>query len=335
MREVPVITAGATHIDWVGADGSPHGSIAQRLLNSGFNVNTLRTNTVLQKDEWLQLDTALLEVARQRLTGVNDLMSRGLRYGLQNALGVTRLEWERVSDMTAASVDMSGLTESENDRVVYDLVGMPIPIIHKDFHINIRALMASRNRGEGVDVTQVSLAGRLVAEKIEDLLFNGGFQASTLSQVYGYTTAPNRNTGTSGAWATPGTAGSVFLADTIAMIAALTADRMFGPYVMYVPAAVYINMLNDFKAETGLSILQRLLQIPQIADIRPSDNLTGKNILLVQMTRDVVDMVDGIQPMVIQWETMGGMMLNFKVLAIMVPRIKADQDLNSGIAHFS
>ena len=125
------------------------------------------------------------------------------------------------------------------------------------------------------------------------------------------------------------------MTNTISLISALHADKMFGPYVMYVSPTIYINMLNDFKLETDGSILQRLLDIPMIEAIKPSDNLIGNKIVLVQMTRDVVDMVDGIQPTVIQWESHGGMMLNFKVMAIMVPRIKVDQEGNSGIAYGS
>ncbi len=330
------VRSGGLQVDYIMPNGQGVGSLANMILSGKLNVNALRTCDTLRKDEWIKLDETLVEVGRQRLIGVGDLMSRGLRYGLSNALGTTRLEWERVSDMTPASVDMSGLTESENDRVVFDLVGMPIPIIHKDFHINARALAASRNRGESLDTTQVSIAARLVAEKIEDLLFNGGFSAGTTQgQIYGYTNVPNRSTGSvTATWVS--TTGANILADVLEMIGLANDDHMYGPFVIYVSNAAFINMLNDFKAETGDSILTRLKQIPQILDIRPSDNLTGTTVLMVQMTRDVVDMVDGIQPTVVQWETKGGMQLNFKVMAILVPRVKpGDYDSQSGIVHYS
>lgn len=334
-----IVRPGGLQVDYVVNQGGGFqgvGPLAQMILNGNFNVQQLRPNNSLQKDEWIKLDEALVEVARQRLIGVGDLMSRGLRYGLPNALGITRLEWERVSDMTPAAVDMSGLTESENDRVDFDLVGMPIPIIHKDFHINARALAASRNRGESLDTTQVTIAGRLVSEKIEDLLFNGGFSAGTTQgQVYGYTNAVNRNTGSvTASWVT--TTGANILADVLEMIGIANGDHFYGPFVLYVPLPAYINMMNDFKAETGETILERLLKIPVIADVRPSENLATTNVVMVQMTRDVVDMVDGIQPTVIQWESKGGMQINFKVMAIMVPRVRpGDYSTQSGIVHYS
>ncbi len=75
--------------------------------------------------------------------------------------------------------------------------------------------------------------------------------------------------------------------------------------------------------------------------VKPSAMLTGTNVVLVQMTSDVVDVIDGIQPTTVQWQTEGGFQTKFKVLAIMVPRVKATQtDPNggspqSGVAHFS
>src|SRR5690606_33206914 len=83
------------------------GSVAARMLQSGFNVNALRTNGTLRKDEWIQYDTAVVEVARKRLGAVADLLNAGLRYNLANALGTTRVEWETVSDMDPADITMS------------------------------------------------------------------------------------------------------------------------------------------------------------------------------------------------------------------------------------
>src|SRR5688500_7844460 len=80
------------------------GMVAQRLMNGGFNINVLRTNDTLRKDEWKLYDTALVTVARKRLIGVGDLLSRGLVMRINNALGITRIEWETVNEMTPADI---------------------------------------------------------------------------------------------------------------------------------------------------------------------------------------------------------------------------------------
>ena len=321
--------------DVISGDGmSAHGSIAARLLSSGFNVNSLRTNAVLRKEEWELLDAAIIEVARERLIGVGDLLNAGLRFDIPNGLGTTRLEWETVSDMSPAEQNMSGVSEGEEDRVLYGLQGIPLPITHKDFRINIRTLEASRTRGLPLDTTQAQIAGRLVAEFIENTLFNGGFAAGVEGTVEGYLTATNRNLGTITAdWATA--TGAQIVTDVLASITTLQADHMYGPYIIYVPYDAHVAMQDDFKAESDKTIMSRVLEIDGISAVRPSVKMPAASALFVQMTSDVVDMVVGMQPTNIQWETMGGMVQHFKVMSIMVPRVKNDFTLQSGILHLS
>ncbi len=316
-----------------------HGSVAQRLLQSNFSVNSLRTNAVLRKEEWLLFDTAVIEVARQRLRLVGDLLTAGLRFDVSNPLGTTIIEWEKVSDMTAADVSMSGVTPGERDRPVFNLDSVPLPIIHKDFSINIRALEASRRIGETLDVTAARLATRLVSEKIEDILVNGFTLTVGTATIFGYTTAPNRNTGSLPLdWADGATTGELILTDVISMINAAIADNMYGPYVLYVPKTYFVKMGEDFKTNSDRTIMERILALPDISALRPSDNLgdgASGEVLLVQMTSDVVDMVNGMQPTPLQWEGEGGMIVNFKIMALMVPRMKSDNATQSGIMHFS
>jgi uncharacterized linocin/CFP29 family protein len=324
-------------IDVVQSTGSgihASGNVAQRLLASNFNVNALRTQDILRKDEWIKFDNTVVSVARSRLVAVADLIERGLTYPIENALGITKIEWERTGDLGPAIVSMNGLTQGQNDRLEFDLQSVPVPIIHKDFHINIRTLEASRRGGQPLDVQQAQVAARIVSEAIETLLFDGSNITGSSSKIYGYTTEPNRITGsTTGSWATE--SGANILSDLMAMVGAAHADNMYGPYMLYVSPAALVNLADDYKAESDKTIMQRLLDVPGVLGIRSTTNLTNDEAVLVQMTSDVVDIVDGIQPTVIMWETHGGMLLNFKVMAIMVPRVKSDTAGQSGVVHYS
>lgn len=314
-----------------------HGGTAVRLLNSGFDTSVMRTNDVLRKDEWKRYDDKVIEIARQRLVGVGDLISRGLSFPIENALGVTQIEWEGMTDMTDPEISMSGVTEGERDRLTFALHSVPLPIVHKDFRLNVRHLEASRRLGQSLDTTQAAMSTRLVSEKLESILFNGAPSTVVLgSTIYGYTTAPNRNTGTLAAsWETGTTTGTSILDDTIAMITALQADHMYGPYGFYVTVAAYNHLLEDFKASSDKSILSRLLEIPDVEFVKPSSNLATGAVVAVQFTSDVVDLVDGMQPQMVQWEEQGGMVQLFKVMAIMVPRVKSTESGQSGIAHYT
>ena len=96
-------------------------------------------------------------------------------------------------------------------------------------------------------------AGRVVAEKIEDMLWNGYTGLGSNNTIYGYRTTPNRNTGSvTATWVTA--TGAQILADVLAMIQKAQDDHMYGPYVLYVPIAAMTNMGNDFKTEAPMAL---------------------------------------------------------------------------------
>lgn len=306
---------------------------AQRLLANNMNPNCLRTNAVLRKEEWIQFDEILIEVATDRLVGVADLVSRGLTINIGNGLGTTVFQWEDMSDMTAAEIDMAGVTRGQKDRVTFDLNAIPLPIIHKDFSINIRALEASRKLGQALDTTQVAVATRLVSEQIENILFNG---ASALAYgggvLRGYNDHPDRNTVTLAEdWDAAGKTGEEILLDVLAMKQALINDHMFGPYLIYIPVGYETKMDDDFKANSDRTIRERILAIESIVGVKVIDQQPANTVLMVALQRETISMVMGMQPTVVQWEGQGGMEQNFKVMAIMVPRIASDHTNQNGI----
>jgi uncharacterized linocin/CFP29 family protein len=319
------------------AAGSPGSqSIVAKLMANNYNIESLRTQDFLPKDAWLSFDNTVIEITRHRLIGVGDVMSRGLTYNVPNAMGVTRIEWERMGDMGPAEMNMAGVTEGRNDTLGFDLVGLPLPIVHKDFWINIRKLTASRTAGQPLDTTQAEICARKVAERIESMLFLGDTTLGTNNTIYGYANAPNRITGSTGtSWNTA--TGAQILANVIAMIAAAQAKEMYGPFMFYVSYGAMSNLGNDFKAESDKTILQRILEVPGVAGVKSSYYIpaNGSTVIAVQLTRDVVDIVHGFDPTVVQWESLGGMVQNFKVMAIMIPRVKSTIINQSGIIHFT
>lgn len=311
------------------------GSVAQRMLQSGFNVNALRTNDVLRKEDWLAFDTTVVDIARSQLIGIADLMAAGLSMPLPNALGTTVVQWEKQGDLSDAELSMSGLSESQKDRLEWTPVNLPIPITHKDFQLSVRNIHSNQRTGIPLDTTTAAVAARRVSDLLEKTLFSGAAITAGGGTIYGYTNFPARNTGSVTADWTTATGDQIMTDITTKLIPALVADNFYGPYNLYVSVAAYTNMLKDLKAASDKSVLGRILEIPLIKAVRPTTQLTGTNVLLVQMTSDVVDIVDGMQPTPVMWESHGGMMIHFKVMAIMVPRLKSDANGNCGIAHYS
>lgn len=366
-----------TNVDLIGHDGQVQGNVANQFASAGrmdvgalrpfiaengrayisvfkggdpkkpenYAVQPIQTNATLRRDEWKQLDQAVMDVSRYRLGGVQDLISNGLTYNLGNAMGTTVLEWHDVSDAMNADLTMDGVTRSKGDRVVYQHNYLPIPIIHVDFEINARVLAASRNMGNPLDTTSAERAARRVNEKLEDMLFTdttyafGATDSRSRNSIYSYVNFPDRNTvtlSTYGNWDDSATTGSAIINSVLAMKQASIEAYHYGPWMIYIPTEYETVLDEDYDATTpGTTIRERILKISGIKGIKVVDTLADNNVLLVQMTPDVVRLVQGLGMQTVEWQTEGKFITKYKVLAIQVPQIRSDYNKKCGIVHMS
>ncbi len=314
--------------------------LVSELVSNGVQSPVFNATTTLRKQEWLQLDTVVIRAARQRLRAWTDLAAAN-SFGGFNGMAKMILEHETMSDPGEAIVDMDGLAEGRTDAPKFQLEGLPLPITHSDFWFSSRRLAVSRNTGTPLDTTMGEAAGRRVAEMIEKTLIGSVTGASygvtadygRAPTVYGYTNFPARITKTD-MNAPTGTNGGTILNDWLALRQLLYDGKYYGPYMAYV-SANYAQYLDDeFKANSDRSLRERLGAIDGIQDIRTLDFLTTDNVVIfVQMTGDVARAVNGMDITTVQWESVGGMRLNFKVMGIQVPQLRADYNGNCGIAH--
>jgi len=330
---------GDVNVDVINS-GTGYGGVAEKLLRNNMDVSSLRTNAVLTYDEWKDIDTVVLQEAQRRLVGVQDLISRGLvRTG--GGLGSTVLQWQDMSDTDDAEVNMDGVSRGAKDRPEFDTNYLPLPIIHRDFSFSIREIESSRNRtsSQPLDLTMAEEAARKVAEKAESILFTG-LSAYSLGTnggtIRGYTDHPDRNTQTlSQNWDASGKSGQEILTDVLNAKQALINDRHYGPFMLYIPTAYETVLDDEFSTNYPRSIRSRLLELDGLIGIKVSDFLTANNVILVSMQSSVVRMIEGLPLTTVQWETEGGMQVNFKVMTILVPQIRSTQGNRSGIVHIS
>lgn len=303
-------------------------SFQSKLLANGLNTSELRNNDLLQKDEWIKLDEVVVKTANMVLNVVTDLKAAGLTIDL-GGLGVLISQFETVSSMEGANVDLSGVTEGSGDTPEFNLNSVLIPIIHKDFFLNLRRLLASRRMGEALDTTGIAIATRLVAEALENLVFNGSSMVSGSAGIYGLFTHPSINDAgaPSGSWGTPA---NIFT-DVDTMLGKEDADNFRGPFNLYIANNLWNVTRQDAKAYGDRTVLDRLLAYPEIASVKSSGVIADGKACLVQMTSDVVDLAVGQDIKPVQWDSKGGMQLNVKVLSAAAPRVKADHDGRSGI----
>jgi uncharacterized linocin/CFP29 family protein len=321
----------------------PVEKLRQRGIQSPvFNAMTLT------KDAWIELDRTVIRATRQRLRAWADLAASSTRGGF-NAMGKTTLEYQTMNDPGEAVVDMDAMTDGRADRPLIGLRSIPLPITHSDFWFSEREIAVSRNSGAPLDTTMAEAAGRRVAEMIEKTVIgvetgiafgptsSSDTRYSGTSQVYGYTNFPYRVTKTD-LNAPTGSNPEAVMTDVLEMIETMQSNGFFGPYMLYTSTG-YSRYLSDDYFRTGStsavrSLRQRIMEIEGIQDIRRLDYLTsGYQLILVQMSSEVAQAINGMDITTVRWESQGGMRQNFKVMAVQVPLLKAPYNGISGILH--
>lgn len=309
------------------------------------NYQTIQVNNAtLRRDEWKQLDEALLQVGRERLGGFDYFINKGLAMNLTNAMGTTVLEWHTVSDSQEAIISMDAVARAQGDRSQFKYHYLPIPILHADYEINARVLAVSRNMGNGIDVTEAEHAARRILEKQEDMLFTntsyswGSKGSDNRNTIYSLVNHPDRNTETlSLAWTDGSKTPAQILADVVAMKNKNLAAKYYGPYTLFIPTA-YDAVLDedyDVAGASHMTIRERILKLANVQEIIVVDHLASNNVLLVQTTPNVIRIINGMGLQNVEWATEGGMVNKYKVMTIRVPQIRSDYNGKTGICHLS
>lgn len=306
-----------------------------------YGERRITANATLRKDEWVDLEDQILEAARERLVIVDDLQAAGLTYNV-GGLGTLISEWETGSEMTDAEITMDGESTRDKDRQEFGLDGVPIPVIGKDFKIGERMLMASRQRGAGLDVTQGVEAGRSVARTSEALVFNGSNIGASNSagdryRIPGLTTFEGRATYTMSDWSDEGNVSTQdIFSELLQMVQQMeTEERHYGPFTVYIPGEYAYRFRQDFKQHGDKTLMERALDEDVIDRIRVSDVLGSGNVVMVEMKRETLDLGVASDVSTVQWESGSGWTNMFQTFAAWAPRLKSDFDGNCGILHAS
>ena len=309
---------GRAYIKTIGRDGKP---------KITFVANALAT---LRKDAWIELDRAAIMAARQRLRIISDLRSAGLVTNLRNGMGTIIYQYQTTSDMTPATVSMDGKHETDFDRVVHDIRGLPLPIISKDLEFTAREIATAMESGSPLETTNVESASRKVAEEAEKLVLGlTTFQYGT-NALYGILNFPMRLTKT----LTPPTGlnQDVIINEVLQMKDQMTAARQYGPWMIYNSTSWDQYMDADYSAAKGDNTLRdRMKKIDGIVDIRTLDFLPAKTMIMIQLTSDVIRLINGMELTTLRWDVMGGLIVRFKVMMILAPQLRADHYERTGL----
>jgi hypothetical protein len=301
------------------------------------NYKIIQVNAAtLRKDEWKEIDTAVMKVSESRLKGIKHLRDRGLVKTLGNGFATTVLENTTSSDALEAVMSMNGKTRGKNDRQVFNTSYTPIPIIHVDYEIDARTLAASRMLGNGIDTTNAERAGRKVSEHLESLLFTNTSYKFGGGAIYSYLNYPDRSTVALGTpWNDSAKTGEGMVDDVLKMKQKMLDNFHYGPFMVYIPSAYETIIDGDYDSTRGNTIRERILKISGVEDIVVIDTLVADNVLMVEMNAETIRLVDGMPITNIQWGSEGNMVSNYKVMTIQVPQIRSDDNGRTGLVHMA
>lgn len=243
----------------------------------------------------------------------------------------------KVTDSGEVHVSMDGRSEGMADQAVISYEGTPVPILDSYARMGWRQMEVIRKGTGSLDMDTIANHQRKVAEKMEDMALNG---LSSIvvggSTIYGLRNHPQRNSGTHGLTLASAT-GAEWLTATRQICTLLIADNAFAPITLFLNYSDwFVASANEFAAGYPKTILQRILEIEQIAEVVPCSKMPANNIVGVAgLGNGEWGSVLSAMPLV----TRPKMRHNpeddyvFGVMAAVAPQFRVDAEGRTKIAH--
>lgn len=327
---------------------TPEQQLAINAARSGFNARMtamaaacsgelVGNAAAVPLDAWRRIDARATRIQRDVLAVFNRLArANSTPVGIGDFVSY----FPKISDSGEVHVSMDGRSEGNADQATIQYEGTPIPIIDSFARMGWRQMEVIRKGSVSLDVETIANHQRKVAEKMEDMVLNG--LSSVVvggSTIYGLRNHPSRNTDTHGFDLNSTATGANWLAAFKKLVDALVGDNAYGRITVFLNYGdwVYASM-NEFIANYPKTILQRLQEIEQIAEIIPASKVPADNIIGVAGldTGDWGSILSAM-PMV----TRPKMRANpeddyvFGVMAAVAPQFRVDASGQTQIAHLT
>jgi len=288
-------------------------------------------------DAWRRIDTRATQIMRDVLAVFNTLARANT-----TPMGVGDLinYFPQVSDSGQVAVSMDGRNGEIADQAQVKYVGTPVPVITAAARMGWRQMAVVRKGGVGLDVETIANKQRKVAEKLEDMVLNG--DASIVvggNQIFGLRNHPQRNTNTHGFDLNNTATGANWLSAFRQLVDACVGDNAFGRITVFLNYSDWVYAsINEFAAGYPKTILQRLREIEQIADIIPCGRVPADNII------GVAGLADGNWGSILSampMTTRPKARMNpeddyvFDVMAVVAPQFRTDFDGRAPFAHLT
>jgi uncharacterized linocin/CFP29 family protein len=293
-------------------------------------------DSLFRREDWLLIDRDVRLAERSVLRVWNYFAGR-VPFNIPNGFAKIAIQHAIADGRADAILSMSPIRRSERARPFLRTVQIPLPVAHSDFSFDSREIAASRDSGLPLDTVQASQCAREVSELTEKLIlgklptydYAGG-------QIYGLCNFPDRFTATFTHPAASGWNPGVFINEVLAALQTLRSYFFYGPYVVLHGIGWLPYFQGDYTtayAYAGQTMEKRLLSISKIEEVIDTDFLDPMELLIVQVTPNVIQAMTGMETTTVQWTEAGGFEENGKVMCIKIPRIREDARGVTGYVH--
>lgn len=324
---------------------SEQGLQKYKVINSEGNIiansadkQELLTNAdgTVRHEDFLVIRDMVIEVRRRQLNGIRDLREAGLTFGV--GIGEQLVGFENINEFAAATQEMNPNKYDNNDTVFTEQY-VPNPITHSTFDVPWRQQGFDYKRSLGM-----SESLRQVSERLEETLFNGNSAISvdyngTLFPIYGYTTDPNRGTGTISDWTLEANRDKI-VNELIEQISAMWSTQggvSNDSVVVYVANDIWNITQKDYiTGQVSKTIKERMEDVAQVKEVKPAEKLANGQVVLVEMERRSVELAIASDIIVTPHTKTNPMApQTMTTYAAMVHKIKSDSNGATGVRHLT
>lgn len=301
------------------------------------SVSLIGNAAPIPLDAWRRIDSRAAAIQRDVLAVFNRLSAAS-----QTPVGVGDIVsfYPQISDSGEVNVSMDGRSEGKADQPIVKYAGTPIPVFDSYARFGWRQMEVMRKAGgQAMDTTAIANHQRKVAEKMEDVVLNG-LSAINVggNTIYGLRTFPQRNTDTHGLDLNAAT-GAQWLGAVEKLCKAMIADNAFGRVTVFVNYGDWLYAsINEFTAGYPKTILQRLQEVQQIAEIVPASKVPANELIgIANLATGEWGEILSAMPMTTRPKARHNPEddYTFGVLAMAAPQFRSDYDGRSQIAHLT
>lgn len=348
--------------------GAPAGHAEKLLAHGMYTEPALRAHSPLSTDVQKLIDDTVVQEFLSRLNVTRRLIANGQVMRLARPFAYSSVSHHTEDDETGAVVDRNILARGEFTLPERVEVITPIYYVFADFQLSLPELETSRNRGQDValDVNLIRKKARDVAEKIEETVVKGTNGGAALPQIgtaaaKGLVNAPNIQTvslDSSQAWNHASKTIASILKDIEGIIVKFDTIHAFGAIDIVIPLAWMTALSTRVNSSTDRTPLQVINEALSQLRSRPvsiidADTLPANTAIAYLRSSIAFDIILGdfggpqaqddpnapdsnpVPITVLPWQTHGGLMFNWKILACAIPRPKSTQSTKTAIVKLS